>query len=281
MLSALLGLIFALAIDQTDPVGFRLDNGVFIADHSRRNGIDSGTLHKLTYKAAGVSLERTPTNWMHWAPSFQRPGARVYTSISTWNPVQKFRRERSGRKFVFSREGRHQDYPEIGLKTEYTYFDREPYFLFHAVLTVENEIDMYWLRGQEMTMDSFFTHAAWPDAHGKPVIRTFETRNEILDRQPIAVDAPWIAFAHPAKGYGYGAVVLDFKATKTAKAMMKINDGANNGKYWDRQIIGQVNTRLVPGDRFEERTAYVLFESTPGNPVGEFLKWEKKLRSIH
>jgi hypothetical protein len=262
-----------LAVDQTDPIGFRVDNGVFVADHSRRNGVDSGTLHKLTFKAAGVSFERTPTNWMHWAPSFQRVGARAYTSISTWDPVQTFRHDKSDRRLVFTREGRHQLYPEIRLWTEYAYESGAPYFVFHAILTVEKPIDMFWLRGQEMTMDSHFTHAAWPGPDGKPVVADFEARKPILDQRPIPVDAPWIAFLNQEKGYGYGAVTLDFKATKLAKATLSINDGAGNGKYWDRRIINQEATRLEPGDRFEERTAYVVFRR-----LDEFLGWAAKLR---
>ncbi len=277
MLHALL--LAQLLIDQTDPIGFRVDNGVFTADHSRRNGVDSGTLHKLTYKAAGVSLERTPTNWMHWAPSMQRTGARAYTSISTWDPVQSFRHEKSANRLVFAREGRHQLYPEVKLQTEYTYEAGLPYFLFHAVLTVEKPVDMYWLRGQEMTMDGFFTHAAWPDRAGKPVVMRFEDRAPVLDKNPLPVGLPWIAFVNPEKGYGYGAVTLGFQATKLVNAMMSINDGAENGKYWDRRIVNQKSTMLQPGDRFEERTAYVLFRASPRDPVGEFLKIERKLRA--
>jgi len=276
---AKLALIAAqLRIEQTSPVGFRVDNGIFAADHSIRNGIDSGTLHKLTFKAAGVSFERTPTNWMHWAPSMQRTGARAYTSISTWNPVQEYEHQKSDQRLIATREGRHALYPEVRLWTRYEYEAGVPYFVFHAILTVEKPIDMYWLRGQEMTMDRFFTHAAWPGADGRPVVMDFESRKPVLEKRPVPVDAPWIAFLNPEKGYGYGAVMLDYKATKTANPMMSINDGAENGKYWDRRIINQVSTMLVPGDRFEERTAYVVFRCSASKLLDEFLDWEKRIR---
>ncbi|MBM3794474.1 MAG: hypothetical protein FJW31_10470 [Acidobacteria bacterium] len=79
-----------LQVAQTDLVGFTVENSAFKADHSKQllNNAeeDSGTLRALTYKPADVTLRRTP-NRMHWAPSFQRPGVRAYTSIAQWTPV--------------------------------------------------------------------------------------------------------------------------------------------------------------------------------------------------
>ncbi|MBL8234949.1 MAG: hypothetical protein JNL98_40990, partial [Bryobacterales bacterium] len=71
--------------------GFVAENSVFVADLSPREVRgqveDSGVLRGLTFKPAGVTLRRVQ-NRMHWAPSFQRPGARSYTSIAMWTPVQ-------------------------------------------------------------------------------------------------------------------------------------------------------------------------------------------------
>jgi hypothetical protein len=270
--------------EQTNRVGFRLDTGTLTADHSSQqyNGKleDSGSLRILGFPAAGVALQRI-TNRMHWAPSFQRAGARGYTSIATWDPVQTHSVQQLPGAVIATREGHHELYPEIGLWAEYRYFSRVPYFLFHAVTTIKREIEMFWLRGQEMTMENYFTHAAWPEAAtgGAPRIVKFEDRKAILEKTPIPVDAPWIAFLNPQRGFGYGAVVLDYKATTTANAMIAINDGARDGKYWDRYLVGRVNTKLKPGDRYEERTAYVLFRSSPEAPLAEFFAWEKKLRN--
>ena len=153
-----------------------------------------------------------------------------------------------------------------------------PYFLFHSVMTIEKPIEVYWLRNQEMTMNDLFTHVAWPARDGKPQIVTFDARYEILKREPIPADVPWVCFFHAEKGYGYGAVILDYKATKTANPITSINDGAENGKYWDRRLINQVNTMLGPGDRYEERTAYVVFRASREAPLAEFLSWEQRLR---
>ncbi|MFN7925693.1 MAG: hypothetical protein U0Q16_36675 [Bryobacteraceae bacterium] len=266
-----------LDLRPTDRVGFTVENGIFLADLSKRivNGQeeDSGTLRALTFKPLNVTLRRTQ-NRMHWAPSFQRIGARGYTSIAMWHPVQQHARREVDGAIIATREGYHALYPEIRLSAEYKFFPHVPYFLFQASMTVEKPIQMFWLRGQEMTMDEFFTHVAWPGRDGKPRIATFDERKAILEREPIPVDAPWVAFLNEPMGYGFGAVSLAFRGSTLANAGVHINDGANNGKYWDRYLIGQKETALTPGDRYEEKTAYVLFRR-----LEEFLDQEKKLRN--
>ncbi len=276
-------LLLGLAGAQTSEVGFVFDNPYYTADLSARtvNGKveDSGTLRGLVYKQFGVRLQRTQ-NRMHWAPSFQRVGARGYSSIATWTPVQKQERRETKDEVVFRREGHHADYPEIALWTEYVFPKNAPYFLFRSTMRIVKPMEMYWLRNQEMTMDDQFTHVAWPGKDGTPVIVDFEARKPLLEKDPLPVDIPWVAFFHREKGYGFGAVVLQYSATKTANAKTSINDGAGNGKYWDRRIIDQTATHLEPGDRFEEQNAFVLFRVRKDAPVAEFLEWERKLRAL-
>ena len=271
-----------LAVHYTGPAGFTLENAVLRADHAARafdgRTEDSGTLKGLTYKPFDVTLLRTQ-NRMHWAPSFQREGERGYTSMATWDPVQRTSRKLGAGWFVHTREGKHSLYPEIELWAEYRYFAHVPYFFFHAVTSIVEPIRMFWLRGQEMTMDSFFTHVLFPGEGGKPEIYDFEARKPVLEKNPLPVDVPWVAFVNLDKGYGFGAVTLGYSATTTANAHTSINDGANEGKYWDRHLVGQKATPLEPGDRYEERTAYVLFRAAREAPVAEFLDWEKRLRS--
>jgi hypothetical protein len=196
-----------------------------------------------------------------------------------WTPVQKVDRRIGDGWYTHIREGHHALYPEIRLWAEYRYFAGVPYFLFHAIMNVTQPIDMFWLRAQEMTMDHLFTHVAWPDKLGALRIYDFEARKPVLEKSPIPADVPWVAFVNLEKGYGFGAVVLGYKATRTAGAFTSINDGANNGKYWDRHLVSRVSTKLTPGDRYEERTAYILFRTNREKPVAEFLEWEKRLRA--
>ena len=270
-----------LKVTQAGRVGLKVENSAFLADLSPRTvdgkEEDSGTLRGLLIKSHGVLLERA-RNRMHWAPSFQRDGAKDYTSIAKWDPVQKFSAARGRGSLVFTREGYHALYPEIHLWAEYRFFASVPYFLFRSTMTIEKSIDMYWLRNQEMTMDDRFTHVAWPGHGGKARIATFDERKPILEKEPIPVDVPWVAFVNTAKGYGYGAVVLGYKSTTTARPVTSINDGADNGKYWDRRLVDQVRTPLKPGDRYEEHTAYVVFDCDAKDPLRAFLEWERKLR---
>jgi hypothetical protein len=271
-----------LEVRYTGSAGFTLENGVLKADHAERvldgRVEDSGSLNGLTYKPLDLKLRRTE-NRMHWAPSFQREGVRGYTSIATWDPVQRTERKLGAGWFVHTREGSLAQYPEINLWAEYRYFAHVPYFLFHAVTNVVEPIQMYWLRGQEMTMDSFFTHVVFPGNDGKPAIYDFEARKPVLEKSPLPVDIPWLAFVNLDKGYGFGAVTLGYSATTEVGAHMSINDGAHDGKYWDRRVVDQKATPLKPGDRYEERTAYVLFRATREAPVAELLEWEKRLRA--
>lgn len=270
------------ALTETSRAGARIDTGIFLADLTARTVSgkqeDSGVLRALTFKQAGVTLLRSE-NRMHWAPSFQRAGARGYTSWAMWDPVQTVERAAMPGWVRYAKSGYHALYPEIHLDTEYRFFSHVPYFLFRSRVTIERAMEMFWLRNQEMTMDSFFTHCAWPEADGTPRIATFEERKPLLEESPIPADTPWIAFLHPAKGYGFGAVILGYEAAKTANAMTSINDGANDGKYWDRRIINQINVPMNGGEVFTEETAYVLFRANAQEPLAEFLAWEKKLRN--
>lgn len=271
-----------LIVRRVNDVGFRLENEVLVADHSIRTTAagaeDSGALRALRFRPRDVTLLRTQ-NRMHWAPSFQRAGADHYSSIATWTPVQETHMSRGAGWFRHRRTGTHQEYPEIELDAEYFYFAHVPYFLFEATMKVVEPIEMYFLRGQEMTMDDFFTHVVFPGRDGKPQMLTFDERTAVLEAKPIPVDAPWVAFVNPEKGYGFGAVVLAYEATTTAGAFTSINDGAQNGKYWDRRLISEKVTSLKPGDRYYEKTAFVLFRSSKADPYGEFFDWEKRIRN--
>ena len=264
-----------LNIQQTGPAGFKVENSIFAANASSRivNGVeeDSGTLRALTYKAAGVTLLRTQ-NRMHWAPSFQRTGARAYTSMALWSPVQQVRREQGPGWFTTTREGSHSLYPEIKLWSEYRFFAHVPYFLFEARLDIVSAIEMFWLRGQEMTMDDLFTHLVAPDKAGQPRLLAFDKK------EPLPADS-WIAFVNLDKGYGFGAVPLEWSATTKVNPHLSIDEGVNNGKYWDRHIISRVPTPLAPGGKFTERTAFILFRPRPGAPAAEFLEWRDRLLS--
>ncbi len=275
----------ALKIEKTDRVGRKVENEYFIADLSSRmyrgRQEDSGTIRALTYKAFGVTLLRTE-NRMHWAPNLSRGGSGGsggYSGLGTWHPVQEVREEEKRGEYVHRREGYFQDYPEIRVEAEYRFLAGVPYFLFRSRMTVEKPLTVRLLRDNEMTMDEFFTHVAWPGRDGNPIVTTFDDRYAIIEKEPIPAEVPWLVFLNLNKGYGYGFVSLESKASKRVNEGVGISDGARNGKYWSRRWISRTNTPLTPGDQFEERNAYVVFRCSKEKPLDDFFKWQQHIRT--
>ena len=278
-----------LRVDKPDPIGRRVENPFYIADLSHRtiNGRDedSGTLRALTFKPSGVTFFRDPTNGrMHKGPSIQRAGARSYKDIGDWTPVQSFREEQKGGMYIHHREGYFADYPEVKIEVEYRFPADAPYFIVADSMTVEKPFKAALVRNNEMTMNLFFTHLVWPGRDGAVRIVTLDERKPILEKDPIPADVPWLAFVNLDKGYGYGFVMLESEASKTANADMTISDGVRSGttilsgRYWTRHLISGREVDLAPGDRFREVTAYVLFKCSKDRPVAELLDWAGKIR---
>lgn len=272
-----------IKVERTSRAGRRVETAHFIADLSARTiggkPEDSGTIRALTYKAFSITLKRTE-NRMHWAPNLQRAGTPSYRGIGTWDPVETIRDDERRGVYTYYREGHLAEFPEVRIEAEYRFLAGVPYFLFRSRMAVEKPIAVQLLRNNEMTMDAFFTHVAWP---GKERARqaTFDERGPVIEADPIAVDAPWTAFYNLEKGYGYGFVNLQYKASATRNSRVRISDGDGNGKYWSRVIIGDDTAELVPGDVFEEVTAFVLFRAPKNEPLKEFLAWERRIRQKH
>jgi hypothetical protein len=271
-----------LKIEKPDRVGRIIENQYFIADLTHRTirgkEEDSGTLRALTYKAFGVKFLRTQ-NRMHWAPNLQRAGAPGYTGIGTWDPVQKFEEREEGGVYIHRREGYLPGYPEVKMEAEYRFFPDAPYFLFQSRMTVEKPLTVTLLRNNEMTMDPFFTNLAWPARDGRQILTTFDERKPLIEKEPIAENAPWLVFLNLDKGYGYGYVMLESSNSRTEHPDIGISDGEGNGKYWSRHIVSAGPTELQPGDRFEERTVYVVFRCSKAEPLREFLSLERQIRA--
>ena len=278
-----------MRVEKTDAIGRKVENAFYIADLSHRtiNGReeDSGTLRALTLKDFGITLFRDPSNGrMHKGPSIQRAGARSYKDIGEWTPVQSFREEEKGGTYIHHREGYFADYPEVKIEVEYRFRADAPYFIVADSMTVEKPLKTTLVRNNEMTMNLFFTHLAWPGRDGKVRVLTLDERKPILEKDPIPADVPWLAFVNLEKGYGYGFVTLQSEASKTANADTTISDGVRGGtttltgRYWSRHLISGQEVDLVPGDKFREVTAYVVFKCSKDRPVTEFLEWAKQIR---
>ncbi len=301
----------ALKVSGETRVGWVVENGRYVADASSRavegKPEDSGQIRALTLKFADVMLLRSTGPRMHWAPNFQRAGAKSYTGIARWDPVQSVTRRAGPVVAETHRSGYHAEYPGIALSAVYRFFAFVPYFFFRSEMRMTQPLELFLLRNDEMTMDGFFTHVAWPgqlaaaslegrrgdrqETSGTTPVEaaTFEEREKLLEKRPIPADAPWICFFHQEKGYGYGSVRLKFDTRNTAggpsplyQPHTKISDGAGGGKYWNRRLIHEHNTLVPAGSRYAEENAYVVFRLRPGGlpeALGEFLEWERKLRT--
>jgi hypothetical protein len=214
---------------------------------------------------------------MHWAPNLSRAGSSGYSGLGTWDPVQNFREQETAGGYTHRREGHFPAFPEVKVEAEYRFLPGVPYFLFSSRLTVEEPITVRLLRDNEMTMDQFFTRVAWPSREGKHHLTTFDERHAIIEKEPIPHDVPWLVFLNLDKGYGYGFVALETRASKLVNAGTGISDGAENGKYWSRRLISRADTALGPGDEFVERTAYVLFRCSRDQPLDDFFRWRKHI----
>lgn len=287
---------YSTDLKMSDPsrVGWIVENEHYRADTTPRvekgKSEDSGQIRALTLKFADVTLGRSTGPRMHWSPNFQRTGAPSYKTAGNWEPVQAIERVAGPVVCESRRSGSHQDYPEIGLQAIYRFFAFVPYFRFRSQMTLTQAITLALLRNDEMTMDDFFTHLAWPGAvaGAPPRVASLEEREKILEKQPIPADAPWVCFFHKDKGYGFGSVRLlfdnrnaDGKASPLYHPYTKISDGVQNGRYWNRVLIGGRDTAVPAGSRYTEENAYVVFRVHPGAPaqaLEDFLDWEKKLR---
>ena len=280
-------------VEKTGAIGRRVETRYFVADLSpqktSRGEEDSGTLRGLTYKEFGVTFLRDPGNGrMHKGQSIQRVGAPSYKDLGNWSPVQTFREEQKDGVYIHHREGYFPGYPEVKMEAEYRFPADKPYFFVHTLMSVEKPMRAAMLRNNEMTMNLFFTHVAWPGRGGQLHVVAFDERKPVIEKDPIPADVPWLAFVNLDKGYGYGFVMLESKASKTANSDTWIADGtvSNPGpdrpvtaRYWSRHLVWQQEVDLVPGDRFEEETAYVLFHSSKDQPVRELIELAKQIRT--
>src|SRR5690606_26204903 len=155
-------------------------------------------------------IKRSNIN-IHWSPNFQAEG-RKYRTLSHLRNPGIGQCDIGPYKVTINKEGNIDDYPEIKLKSTYEFYAGMPYFIFSSEMVMEDDIELYLLRNDEMTMDSLFTHVIYKDrSRGiieKPLyeISTFEE----LDEDPIKDDAPWLAFYNKDLDYGYGSIRLEY-----------------------------------------------------------------------
>ena len=268
-----------------------IENRFYRADltrsaQSEAKNHDSGQLRELFIKMGfDVLLFRTE-NRMHWAPNFQKLGAKEYETIAGWDNPKNYRVDAGPYLVMTSRRDQAPDYPEIQLSANYYFYAGLPWFRFYSAMDITETVWLSLLRNDEMTMDSLFTNVAFKRATGEIVDLSFAEREQILDEHPIENDAPWLCFYHSDKGYAFGSIRLKYDTTKesgfTSPVWMphtKISNGADGGKYWNRRLIDDRPTFVPKGSRYVEENAYLVFRINPDDKFAEIERWNMLLKS--
>lgn len=224
----------------------------------------------LLKKHAHQQLKRTNIN-MHWSPNFQSSGKGYQTSSHLIKPDSVYIKKGKLNTILY-KEGSVESYPEIKIKTKYEFFAGLPYFVYSSEVYMIEDIELFLLRNDEMTMDSLFTHIIFRDqTHGLGGEKLLYEENMVKNfaQDPIDDHAQWLAFYNKHYGYGLGSVRIEYDNTNKDgipsplyQPHSKISDGSNGGKYWNRRLIHEHDTLVKAGSRYYEKNAYVILSST-------------------
>ncbi len=257
-----------------------------LPDHDGVKSNLSGQLSELLIKSGiDQKLYRTK-NLMHWAPNAKRCTERRYKTLGHWNPPDYFALENGPYCIQTMRQGSLTDYPEIFISAGYEFLARKPYFLFSSVIKIEKGLCLQRLRNDEMTMDSLFTHVAFMRQNGRESSMLFKERYGELEKEPISNEAPWLAFYHSEKRYGFGVIRLHYSvldqyghASPLAFPHTRVSNGKGGGKYWNRYLICDVNTFVPEGSRYMEKNAYLTFTVDREDPLKMIRHYARALRN--
>ena len=271
-------------------INITIENDYFIADLTDKkataeNGLGSGQLAGLTLKKSGNKLlERRHIN-MHWAPNFQKEELDYKTFGHILNP-DSLGIIRGPYSFSLYRSGSIEGYDEILVKCRYDFYAGLPYFLFSSEILIRQDVALFLLRNDEMTMDSLFTHVIYPDPDD--MARTIDLYDgegiDMLEEDPIPDDVPWLYFNNEPHGYAFGSIRLKYDNTNLDgqpsplyKEHTKISRSTWNGRYWNRRLIHDQVTLIPQGSRYQSENAYLVFSNQGEDASGIIRKYRERL----
>ncbi len=257
-------------------VAVQIENEYFVADFNvtplkRERGLHPGQLGGIFIKKNGVLLQRSHID-MHWSPNFQKEDV-DYKTMGHLDADNAKIVQRNSYMVQLEKSGAVSGYEEIDLFGAYTFFSELPYFLFTSTMTFNQNVALFLLRNDEMTMDSLFTHLVYPksdDIFG--ALPLYDTKKlDSLTQSPLKDDIDWLGFINESKGYGLFSIRLDYdnRNLKGEKSPLyephtKISSGRNNGRYWNRRLINEKTTMVPKGSRYYERLAYLVLDDLTG-----------------
>ena len=125
----------------------------------------------------------------------------------------------------------------------------------------------------------------YPNKDGTVVNLELYDQLDVLDEEPIADDADWVAFYNLDKGYGFGALRLKYNninlnglESPTHKPYTKISRASGNGRYWNRVLSDTIIT-FPEGSKYHEKNAYLIFSVDPQSPEKEIVYYSECLRN--
>jgi hypothetical protein len=256
------------------------------SDQSEAKNHSSGQLRELFIKMGfNTRLFRTE-NRMHWAPNFQNREYTEYETIAGWDNPEIYVLD-TGPYLIHTMRSDHAPrHAEIQLTANYYFYAGLPYFKFHSSMELIENLWLFLLRNDEMTMDSLFTHVAFQRPNGIIENQTFSGRYKRLEDNPIENNAPWLCFYNAEKGYAFGSIRLRYDlnnekgfTSPTYLPHTKISDGAGGGKYWNRRLIHEFPIFVPIGSRYIEENAYLVFKVGKKNKFEDIQNWSRQLKN--
>ncbi|WP_133067245.1 hypothetical protein [Flagellimonas pacifica] len=252
--------------------------------------LGSGHLGNLTLKEFNdvVLARKDPNLKIHWAPNFSKENLSYKTMAHLNSPDSVFVSTKGPYYFSLFRSGRIKGYEKILLNGKYRFYAGLPYFIFESEIHFTENDSVNLLRNDEMTMDSLFTHIAFPKAGGTTVHLPLydESTMTYLDENPIPDDEPWLFFYNKHESFAFGSIRLHYDNknvygddSPTFNKHTKITASANNGRYWNRRLIHNKNTLVPKGSKYNEKNAYIIYkidEKDPAKTIKYFYERLKK-----
>lgn len=248
---------------------------------------DSGQIREVTILGDLKKKLMRYDRRIHWSPNFTRTDNKIDQSIAHWDHPENYTVEKGPIVCMTKRWGTLKNFPEIFISAIYKFYAHLPYFVFSSRLEMKKDIYLDRLRNDEMTTDSIFTHFTFKRPSGEIFTLPFKNRKEILDKNPIEADAPWLFFYEPKQGFALGCIRLLYDNTNiggnpspTTGDYTKISDGAQGGKYWNRILILNKPVLVSEGSVYQEKNAYIVFNKLSyAKLVDSFEYYEKCLHN--
>lgn len=268
-----------------------IDNKFYSADLSKNDKSEaknknSGQLNELRIKMDYDQLLYRTENRMHWGPNFQKVGMEYYKTVAGWNNPKTYEPNIGPYIADTHRQDYAPEHSEILLTANYSFYAGLPYFIFFSSMNIVEDVNLFLLRNDEITMDSLFTNIAYQNNSGEIIDLAFSDRYESLENNPIQNNSPWLCFYNESKGYAFGSIRIKYDNTNTTGLpsptylpYTKISDGAEGGKYWNRRLINEKNMYVPKGSRYVEKNAYLIFEISQKNKFEEIINWMKIIKN--